>query len=78
MAFFLVDGDDSMEIEGRGRLDRAAARRMVIREMIIMRDMGYTYREIGLKYRCSRVWVSKLIRGAPSHVRERLREVGLV
>lgn len=78
MPLFVHDGDDAVEIPGRERLDASAARRMMIREMIIMRDMGYTYREIGLKYRCSRVWVSKLIRSTPAHVKERLRAVGLV
>lgn len=78
MALFMRDGDTPIEVMGRARLDAAAARRMLIKEMIVMHAQGYSYREIGLKYSLSHTRVFYLVKGAPAHVEERLREIGLV
>lgn len=78
MAWFVRDGDSPVEIVGRSRIDRSAARRMMIKEMIIMKGQGYTYREIGLVYRLSHTRVRSLILDTPPHVCQRLQEIGLV
>ena len=77
MAIFLRDGDEPVEFVGRDRLDKSAARRMMIKEMVIMRHHGYTYREIALKYRMSYGRVHDLINGTPEHVKQRLRTIDL-
>lgn len=72
------DGEDGIEIVGRPRLTETEARRMVVREMLIMRSQGYTDSEIAVKYRYSRETVNRMINSAPDHIKERLREVRLV
>lgn len=68
----------AVEIVGRRRLTESEARRVVIQEMLILRNKGYTDSEIGLKYRYRRETVNRMINSVPDDVKERLRQVRLV
>lgn len=68
----------TIELVGRRRLTESEARRVVIQEMLILRNKGYTDSEIGLKYRYRRETVNRMINSVPDDVKERLRQVRLV
>lgn len=78
MLFVRTSDGEGVRVVGRSRLTDKEARRMLIREMIIMRSKGFTDAEIGLKYRYHSCTVNKMINSAPDHVKERLREIRLV
>lgn len=77
MVIFERPGAMPVEVMGRDRMMGPEARRFRIRIMIVMRKQGYTDTEIGATFNLCRETVNRLINGAPIHVKERLREVGL-
>lgn len=77
MIFSTPDGN-SVERMSRRRLVDKDVKKQVIREMLIMREHGYTDSEIALKFRYSRQWVNELINSIPESERRRMIDVGLV